>query len=210
VKRWMIACSLTALCAGISLLMAVNSAEPRSASHAGTPRVTPAPLAPLVMSPHERPSLAAAVERGTPGPAEAKVSEDRTAPGSPLTADAMRDQIEASFALEAPVAPNQDRTPDLEKRVHAVMPAGSSVRNLTCRTSLCRIETLHPSVEEFRDFVQRGYLTLDVATRVSNGPVFVGLLAPPVEGQPVVGVAFLGRDGTTLPSLTPIASSGNP
>jgi len=82
VKRWMIACSLTALCAGISLLMAVNSAEPRSASHAGTPRVTPAPLAPLVMSPHERPSLAAAVERGTPGPAEAKVSEDRTAPGS--------------------------------------------------------------------------------------------------------------------------------
>jgi len=161
------------------------------------------------MTRYERPSLAVAIERGKPGPAEAKVSEDRAASGSAPTADEMRDQLEASFAGDAPVAPSQDRTPGLEKRVRAVIPAGSSVRSFACRSSLCRIETLHPSVEEFRDFVQRGYLTLDFATRVSNGPVFVALLAPPVEGQPVVGVAFLGRDGTTLPSLTPSAPSGS-
>jgi hypothetical protein len=160
------------------------------------------------MSRHEHPSLAVAIERGKPAPAETNVSEDRTPSGSPPAADAeMRDQLEASFASDASVAPSQDRTPGLETRVRAVIPAGSSVRRLECRSSLCRIETMHPSLEEFRDFVQRGYLTLDLATRVSTGPVFVGLLAPPVEGQPVVGVAFLGRDGAVLPTFSPVASA---
>jgi hypothetical protein len=210
VKRWMIACTIAALSAGIYLLVAVNHAEPRSTSRAGTPRVAPAPLAPLVMSRHDSPSLAVATERGKPGPTEAKVSEDQPASGSPPTDDEMRAQIEASFAGDAQVTPSQDRTPGIEKRVRAVIPAGSAVRSVACRSSLCRIETVHPSVEEYRDFVQRGYLTLDFATRVSNGPVFVALLAPPGQGQPVVGVAFLGLDGTTLASLTPSAPSGSP
>jgi hypothetical protein len=161
------------------------------------------------MSRHERPDLAIAIERGKPGPAEAEVSEHRAASGTPPTGEEMRDQLQASFAVDAPVAPGQDRRPDLEKRVRAVIPAGSSVRSLECRSSLCRIETMHPSVEEFRDFVQRGYLTLDFATRVSNGPVFATLLAPPAAGQPVVGVAFLGRDGAVLPGFTPPAPGGS-
>jgi hypothetical protein len=158
------------------------------------------------MSRHEHPNLPVALERGKPAPAEASVSEERTPPGSPTTDDEVRDRLDAAFAGDAAVAPSQDRSPGLERRVRAVMPAGSSVRSLECRSSLCRIETVHPSVEEFRDFVQGGYLTLDLATRVSTGPVFVGLLAPPVEGQPVVGVAFLGRDGAVLPTLTPVAA----
>lgn len=204
-KRLILACAVIIPSAGIYLLVAMSNEEPRSTSRAGTPRVAPEPVAPLVMSRHEHPSLAVAVERGKPAPAEANVSEDRTPSGSPPTADEMRDQLEASFAGEASVAPSQDRTPGLEKRVRAVIPAGSSVRSLECRSSSCRIETMHPSVEVFRDFVQRGYLTLDFATRVSNGPVFVGLLAPPVEGQPVVAVAFLGRDGAVLPTFKPVA-----
>lgn len=209
-KRWIFACAIAALSAGIYLLVEVNHAEPRSSSRTETSRVAPAPMAPLVMPRYERPSLAVAIERGKPGPAEPKVSEDQAASRSAPTAEEMRDQLEVSFAGEAPVTPSQDRTPGIEKRVRAVIPTGSSVRRMECRSSLCRIETVHPNLEEFRDFVQRGYLTLDFATRVSNGPVFVALLAPPVEGQPVVGVAFLGLDGTTLASLTPSAPSGSP
>jgi hypothetical protein len=88
--------------------------------------------------------------------------------------------------------------------------AGSSVRSLECHTSLCRIETMHPSLEDFRGFMQRAYLTPDPMTRVANGPIFAALLAQPVEGQPVIAVAFVGRDGTVMPTHTPIARDGSP
>lgn len=209
-NRWILACAVVALSAGIYLLLEMGTADLPSTAGARTPPVTPAPVAPLVVGRHEHPSLAVVTERGKPAPAEANVSEDRTPSEAPPTADEMRDRLEASFASDVSAAPSQDRTQGIEKRVRAVIPAGSSVRRLECRSSSCRIETMHPSLEEFRDFVQRGYLTRDFATRVSNGPVFVGLLAPPEAGQPVVGVAFLGRDGAVLPTFTPIASAGGP
>jgi hypothetical protein len=149
-------------------------------------------------------TVAVVIERGKPTPAETKANEDSSGP--PPTADEMRAQIEASFAGDASVVPSQDRAPDLAKRVRAVMPAGSSVRSLECRSSLCRVETAHASLDEYLDFVKHGYLTLDFATRVSSGPVFVALLTPPIEGQPVVGVAFLGRDGAVLPTFAAGAS----
>jgi hypothetical protein len=209
VKRWMIVCAIATLSAGGYLLVEVSNANLRSSSRAGTPRVAPEPVAPNAMNWHERPSLMIAVKRGELGPAEARQSDEHAAPGPPATADELRAQLEASFVGDPPVAPSQDRASGLEKRVRAVIPAGSSVRSLECRRSLCRIETMHPSLEEFRDFVQRGYLALDFATRVSNGPVFVGLLASPVEGQPVFGVAFLGRDGAVLPTRRPNDPGGS-
>ena len=68
---------------------------------------------------------------------------------------------------------------------------------------------MHASVAEFQELVHGGYLTLDSARRVSNGPVLVALQKPAVEGQPAVGVAFLGRDGATLPAFHAVASSGS-
>jgi len=39
--------------------------------------------------------------------------------------------------------------------------------------------------------------------RLTNGAAYVGVLADPVPGEPVVTVAFLARDGTTLPTSPP-------
>jgi hypothetical protein len=201
-KKWTLALAFIALSVSVYLLVALTNAEPPPASRAGTSGGAPAAVAPLVTSRRERPGLAAALEDRTEEPAEAKGSEDRAASGSSPTAEEMRDHIEASFAADPPAAPSQDRAPGLETRMQAVIPAGSSVRRLECRSSLCRIETMHPSLVDFQDFVQRAYLSPD-STRVSNGPLFAGLLAQPVEGQPVVAVVFLGREGAVLPALAP-------
>jgi hypothetical protein len=209
VKRWILALAFAALSVSVYVLVAVSNAKPpttsrtdsRTDSRTGIAGWAPAPVAPLAMRRQDRPGLDGAKE----APVEAKGS-----PSTAPTGEEMRDHIEASFAADPPVAPSQDLAPGLEKRVRAVIPAGSFVRSLECRSSLCRIETMHANLGDFRDFMQRAYLTPDTTTRVSNGPVFAGLLAQPVEGQPVVAVAFLGREGTILPTLTPAAPAGNP
>jgi hypothetical protein len=68
---------------------------------------------------------------------------------------------------------------------------------------LCRIETVHRGLDEFRAFVHRAFLTRD--TKVSNGPVFAGLLMEPAQGERVVAVAYVGREGTALPMPPSVA-----
>ena len=208
-KRWILVCAIVVLGAGIYVFVEVSHAEPRLASRVGPPGVAAVPVAPLVATRRGEPSPAISIQPRTPAPAEPTTKDDRAGSGAPPTVEEMRDHIEASFAGEAPAAPSLDRTLDIERRIRDVIPAGSSVRKLECRSALCRIETMHPSLDEFRDFAQRGYLTLDFATRISPGPVFVGLLAPPVEGQPVIAVAFLGREGSVLPVPGAVGSSGD-
>ena len=62
---------------------------------------------------------------------------------------------------------------------------------------MCRVETVHPAIAEYRAFAQRAYFALEAAVR--QGPVFALPLDEPAAGQPVVAVAFVGRPGATLP-----------
>jgi hypothetical protein len=114
----------------------------------------------------------------------------------------MRDRVAASFEADSPVASSQDRAPELARRIRAMIAPGSSVRSLECRSSLCRLETMHASLDDFRGFMQHAFHAPDAGTRVSNGPVLAALLAPPVAGQPVIAVAYLGREGS-VPSGMP-------
>src|SRR5262245_18609181 len=97
-KRWIICCAVAALVDGLYLLMAVTGAEPQSMSRSEIPRVVPVPVDPIVMNRREQPRFMAGIERSTPGPADAKDSEDRSPPGAPPTGDEMRTQIEILFA----------------------------------------------------------------------------------------------------------------
>jgi hypothetical protein len=224
VKRSILGCALVLLSVSVYLLVKLSEGEPISVSGASNDHVSSALVSPVSTTRNDRPSLAVAVERDRSDPAapkeidegdrsdpaEPQAAEDPAAAESPLTDEEMRDQMEAAFAGDAPVAPDQDRAPELAQRVRAVLPSGSSVRSLECRSSLCRIETVHPTVEDYRDFVQRGYVTLDFATRITRGPALVALLAEPVEGQPVVAAAILGREGADLPSFATGTSARDP
>ena len=134
-------------------------------------------------------------------PPQANAAKDSARAAAPPTEQEVRDHLQAAFVAEPSVAPGQV-APDLDQRLHAVLPTGSTIRSVECRGSLCRVETTHPSLDGFRDFVQRAYLTPEPA-RVSNGPVLASVLAEPVAGQPVIAVAYLGKEGSALPMPAP-------
>jgi hypothetical protein len=223
VKRSILGCALVVVSFSVYLLVKVSEVDPVSAPRAKQDRLTSAPVFPLTTTRNDLPSLAVAVERVRSDPAQPKENVDRdrsdpaepegggdpTASEPPLTGEEIRDQMEAAFAGDAPVTPDQDRAPELAERVRAVLPAGSSVRSLECRHSLCRIETVHPTIEDYRDFVQRGYATRDFAMRITRGPAIVALLAAPVEGEPLVAAAILGRDAD-LPVSATVTSARDP
>jgi hypothetical protein len=151
--------------------------------------------APLATAPPAPLPPAVAVDDDRAGPAGVPAEEPE--PGAPATAEEVRDHIQASFVAAPAASPSVgDLARRLESGMRAALPIGSSVRSVECRGSLCRVETAHPGVDEFRDFVQRAFQDL---SRVSNGPAFVTLLEEPAPGRPVVAVAYVGREGTTLP-----------
>lgn len=86
-----------------------------------------------------------------------------------------------------------DPSPELSRKILAVMQPGGSLRSLDCRASMCRLETSHPSQDSYSDFTQ--YFTLmkgdaqlwtgSTALRVTHEPEH--------DGDPLVAVAYLHR-----------------
>jgi hypothetical protein len=157
-------------------------------------------LATLAPVPRLRQRPTAPTDEDKTGAPKVDVAEDRAVSESALTGEEVRDHIETSFGADHALASSHDLAQGLEDGVRAVLPAGSSVRSVECRSALCRIETVHPSVDEFRDFVARAFLAPDA--KVASGPVFAGLLTEPARGEAVVAVAYVGRDGSPLPMPT--------
>lgn len=62
---------------------------------------------------------------------------------------------------------------------------------------MCRAETVHPGLAEYRAFADRAFFAYEAAVRL--GPVFAVPVHEPAPGQPVVAVAFVGRAGSMLP-----------
>jgi hypothetical protein len=204
VKPSVVVIVVAALGCGLYLLYETRAAAPPPGS--STARRGPAPSTASVPSP---PAIAlparvtppVVVDDQRAGSTGAQAAEQPTAAGSPVTTDEIRDHIEASF-VAAPPAASSDLVQRLESGVRALLPAGSSIRTVQCRGSLCRIETVHLGVDQLRDFVQHAFQDVP---RVWNGPAFVSLLDEPTPGTPVVAVAYVGREGTQLPLPGPIA-----
>jgi hypothetical protein len=144
----------------------------------------------------------APIDRTPAGSVDGQADEDRAGPESTPSLEDIRDHMEAAFGAD-PLAASQDLVQGLDREVRSVLPTTSSVHRIECRSSLCRIETVHPSLGEFRDFAQLAFFAHD--PKVGNGPVFVGLLAEPAPGEPVIAVAYVGRQGSVLPMPASVA-----
>ena len=128
-------------------------------------------------------------------PPHADARDDRAAasPGP----EEVRDHLQSAFGADRPTAASQARTYTVEQGVRAALPAGSSIRSVECRGAMCRIETEHTSIDEFHEFIRRAFQTPE--SKIATAPVFAGPLAAPKPGAPLVAVAYLAREGTTLP-----------
>jgi hypothetical protein len=212
-KPWILAIAFAALGSGVyALLGAIRTAPSSAAPPGATAEIEPeAPSrepAPIAMNHSVRPLSTAPVAEEMADPADMKPSDDRGEPTSPPTGEEMRDHLEAAFAADPPAAA-RDLAQGLEDGARAALPAGSRVRSVECRASLCRIETEHAGLDDYRAFVQRAFFSHD-AKQVSIGPVFANPPGEPRHGEPVVAVVYVGREGTVLPMPGAIPSADVP
>jgi hypothetical protein len=86
-----------------------------------------------------------------------------------------------------------------QTKLAEILPASSKIRSIECRTSMCRFETAHQDPESYRQFLTSAFQ--DPATKLWNGGGFSTPLADHDEGGRVVTVAFLAREGQSLPPV---------
>ena len=86
----------------------------------------------------------------------------------------------------------------VEDKLQQSMPEGSFVRSVECRASMCRVESVHQDDDTSGRFVRA--LLKDPAARVWSADAFAAPPQPDERGRSVV-VAYLAREGETLPSL---------
>jgi hypothetical protein len=208
-KRSILVVALAVTGAGVYLLLESRRTEPADVATAasgarwtaragasgdrGLPAATARPSAPVITADATGATDAPAAER---------------ARSVPPSGEEIHDRLETAFAADRPVAASGDLARDLDQRVRTVLPAGSTLRSLECRSAMCRLETVHAGPDEFRDFAQRAFLTR--GSRITSGPVFTGLVPGQRPGEPVVAVAYVGRDDATLAMAASLAPPDAP
>jgi hypothetical protein len=116
------------------------------------------------------------------------------------TGSDMRDQYQRAFAGETADATWAGAAERLAAdRLKATVPAGSIVRTIECRTSLCRIETSHADPSSSQKFVHNTFMTPSMSPW--NAAAFSALLEPSAEHGPLRLVSYLAREGHSLPSV---------
>jgi len=110
----------------------------------------------------------------------------------------VRDTLERAFAAE----PGDGAWAMVARRSvetrFADLPAASRLRSIDCRSTLCRVETLHDGYSDARVFTQR-LASLD--QRAWSGGLFTGPIAQDPQSGAVTFVTYLVRDGVALPVI---------
>jgi hypothetical protein len=125
---------------------------------------------------------------------------DRAAPRKALEPAEVATRMEAAFSRE--VADHEWSTKaqqTTQQKISALMPNNSEVLSVDCRTSLCRVEMTHQSLDDYRRFLDSAYMQPE--SHLWDGPSFSTLLENSGSG-PVVAVSFLFREGQSPPNMT--------
>jgi hypothetical protein len=205
-KSWITAISIAVLTSLVcALLVATNETSRGGEGDSPTPSLARPATA------TERATFAPSRDEASPSNDEASSPSAPAAPAPPPAAppspssDEVRDQIGGSFKSER-VDTSWDgvELARLEKALPALLPTGSQITRVECRSTMCRIESSHASVDQFTEFARSAFL---MEKRVNEGPFFASVTAPPVAGQPVTTVAYIARKGHILPMPERIATA---
>jgi hypothetical protein len=86
--------------------------------------------------------------------------------------------------------------------VHAIsgsLPKGSLLGEVSCRSSICKIETTHESLEAFQSFNDAAFVK--GAQSLWNGAVYSAVNEQSAQG--IRAVSYLAKEGQTLPMGNP-------
>src|SRR5262245_44130605 len=85
----------------------------------------------------------------------------------------------------------------LETRL-ADLPAASRIRSIECRSTLCRMETIHDRYADARDYTSR-FASID--QRPWNGGFYTGPISEDPQNGAVTFVTYLVREGTEMTAI---------
>ncbi|HEY6177076.1 MAG TPA: hypothetical protein VIX73_21615 [Kofleriaceae bacterium] len=117
-----------------------------------------------------------------------------TAAASTFDGDETHDRLAITFRADHAVAGSHELAEALARGARAVLPAGSTLRHVECRSAVCRIETAHANLDEFVDFVDHAFL--GHGPPVTARPVYAAVLGDPRPGEPVSAVAYVVLDSS--------------
>jgi hypothetical protein len=120
-------------------------------------------------------------------------SEQAVGAKEQASSEAYLEYVSSAFNRET-AHPTWNPTSELRDKVNGVLPEGSSLRSLSCRTSMCRMETSHRDARTYGDFTRSLVMQGDGGS-VWAGPAFFEMIREPTgAGDELVAVAYLGRE----------------
>lgn len=142
------------------------------------------------------PVLASVVVNGSPAATPSAPTSEPAPPPKVPTTEEMRDGLNVHFYEEAVDTSWSETTRrQLQTRVSGLLPAGSKLVSMECRSTMCRAEVAHPDLEAHREFIRAGFSSpaemWRIATNVSLGE--------PADSAKVTSIVFLSREGRELP-----------
>ncbi|HEX8111691.1 MAG TPA: hypothetical protein VF516_28365 [Kofleriaceae bacterium] len=110
-------------------------------------------------------------------------------------------QIDGKFAQET-VDPAWSAGAEYQLRqaLERTPSPGTTLASISCRRSLCRVESLHTSLEAFQQYVESSYLA--DGRPLWNG-AFTSLVTEQSDTQ-VKAVSFVAKEGSELPAAEPV------
>lgn len=151
----------------------------------------------------KQPGLATPATTATPVEDEVKALSDALAQSlaepeeQPVTAEEARDEMESAFIDESNDpgwALQAERI--AQEKLDMAMPQASALLSVECRSSMCRIETVHRNPDDYGQFQQSAFARPE--TQIWNAASLSTPLRPDDSGGMVI-VSYVAREGRTLP-----------
>jgi hypothetical protein len=115
-----------------------------------------------------------------------------------LTDADQRNATARAFEAET-TDPAWDGEREIQRSLTTVLPAGSTLHGVGCRSTLCRVETHHPDEAGQQAFVQAIGMPMPGAPRPWKGALFAQA-EPSGNGRELRSVTYLVRRGHAFPS----------
>lgn len=149
--------------------------------------------------PHRNDSTWNATQEPETSDMAATASPDEDIEAAPaLEVEEVRDWLDMQLHEEGVDSSwSREATHIIHQRIATTLPTRSAVESVECHASMCRIETVHATLEDYQQFVRDSFIMSE--TQMWNGGFFASIVGEPAAGEELTTVAYLARDGEALP-----------
>ncbi len=133
-----------------------------------------------------------------PGEGQSAAAGSAGATQHSYTEEEIADDLDSRFEAEPfDAAWSNSATREATRALSTDLPEGTTLTKLECRSSLCRVDTLHDSLDSFRTFASTSLLGRE--RRIWNGGV--STMVRESSDTEVKAVTYIAKEGQSVPTL---------